>query len=206
MAWRENAHITNLSVIKQTIGRTGMKKNHVTTVPEFAIWVQSNLTSGTQDIMKIDFTQTVAVTSGYIKGIRCTMNSNVTTPGSFNAIKGIIDYKTAGYAHGDCAPMASELILNTGDHTRGSYTCLEAQIQAGAGTTWSGGPCSFIRVKLNGTKTNFDANGYLFDIQGFTEGSNLFVDNDGDPAATGGIRCLLGTTPIWLLYRDSAPA
>lgn len=191
-----------------SIGLTGAKKSLATGVPEIVVWSTSALTSGTQDVVKIDFTQTAEQQTGYIKGIRCTMTSNVKTPGSFNAIKGIIDYSTNGYAWGDCACLAAELTMPNSVAPRGSYYAIEAQISIGASSNWaSAGPLAFCRFQANGTVTEMDRIGYLFDIQGLAEGSDNLVDNDGDaPAATGGIRCRVGTTDIWLLYRDTAPA
>ena len=167
----------------------------------------SALVAGTLDILKLTFTQTAVVTSGYIKGIRCTMNSNVRTPGSFNAIKGIIDYKTSGSAHGDAACLSSELIPPNSSLARGSLTCVEAQVVPGASSSWgSAGPLSFMRCKLSGTATEWNTRGYFIDFQGLAEGSNKMIDNDGgDLASTGGIRCLMGTTPIWLLYTTTIP-
>jgi len=158
-----------------SIGLTGAKKTLVTTVPEIAVWSTSALTSGTQDVVKIDFTQTAAQQSGYIKGIRCTMTSNVKTPGSFNGVKGIIDYSTNGYPHGDCAPVASELIPPNSSATRGTFSCFEAQVVPGASSAWnSAGPLSFFRCKVGGTVTHFDSYGYLFTIEGCNSGSTNF--------------------------------
>jgi hypothetical protein len=162
-----------------SIGLTGAKKTLVTGVPEIAVWSTSALTSGTQDVVKIDFTQTAAQQSGYIKGVRCTMTSDVKTPGSFNALKGIIDYSTNGYPWGDCAPVASELIPPNSNAPRGTFSCFEAQIVPGASSAWaSAGPMSFLRCILGGTATNFDSGGYLFTIEGCTSGAgNFWYDN-----------------------------
>ncbi len=185
-------------------------KVHIKTasVPLMQIYTTSALTTGTVDVFKIDFTQTVAQQTGYIKGIRCTMTSNVKTPGSFNAIKGIIDYSTNGHPHGDCAPLASELTMPNSTAVRGSFTTIEGQIACGASSVWnSAGPASFLRLTVNGTKTHWDSYGYFVDFQGVDEGSNKMIDSDGStPSATGGIRCRMGTSDIWMLYRDSAPA
>ena len=111
-----------------SIGLTGAKKTLVTGVPEIVVWSTSALTSGTQDVVKIDFTQTAAWQTGYCKGLRCTMTSNVKTPGSFNGLKGIIDYQTNGHPHGDCAPVASELIPPNSSAVRGTFSCFEARL------------------------------------------------------------------------------
>ena len=191
-----------------SIGLTGAKKTLVTGVPEIAVWSTSALTSGTQDVVKIDYTHTAIATSGYVKGIRCTMTSNVRTPGSFNAIKGIIDYQTAGSAHGDAACLSSELIPPNSSLARGSLTCIEAQVVPGASSSWaSAGPLSFIRCQLSGTATEWDTRGYFIDFQGLAAGSDKMIDSDGgDLASEGGIRCLMGATPIWLLYTTTQPA
>ncbi len=188
-----------------SIGLTGSKKTLATTVPEIAIWSTSALTSGTQDIVKIDYTHATGGTSGYVKGIRCTMTSAVTSPGSFNAIKGIIVYTAPGYAHGDAAPLASELTMPDGPATRGNYAVIEGQVALGSSASWhSAGRLAFIKLNLTGTKTKFDTYGYLFDIQGFTEGNDLFCDNGGsDLTADGGIRCRIGGADRWLLYADT---
>lgn len=166
-----------------SIGLTGAKKTLVTGVPEIVVWSTSALTSGTQDVVKIDFTQTAAQQSGYIKGLRCTMTSNVKTPGSFNAVKGIIDYSTNGYPWGDCAPVASELIPPNSSAPRGTFSCFEAQVVPGASSAWhSAGPLSFLRCIVAGTATNFDSYGYLFTIEGVTSGSGKFWYDNTDGA------------------------
>ena len=188
---------------------TSSLKVHVKTasIPVMQMYITSARTSGTIDLFKIDFTQTVAATAGYIKGIRCTMNSNVKTPGSFNAIKGIIDYKTAGYPNGDCAPLASELTIMDGVVIRGAHYLLDAQVSLGTSTTnfASTGPYAFIRCGLNGTKAQWDSYGGLFNITGFTEGDDLFLDNNGSPSeADGGIRFFINGAVRYLLYANDA--
>lgn len=184
-------------------------KVHIKTasIPIMQLYITNALTAGTIDVIKIDYTQTVAVSSGYVKGIRCTMNADVKTPGSFNAIKGIIDYKDSGHAHGDCAPLASEMTICNGVVTRGAYYLIEAQVSLGASTTGfaSTGPYAFIRCKLNGTKAQWDSYGGLFNIEGFTEGNDLFLDNAATPAAAdGGIRFFINGATRYLLYANDA--
>jgi len=204
--WIHNPNRSNGSVI--SIGDSSQALPLKTaTYPIVNMAITSALTSGTTDVVKIAYTQTAAVTSGYLKGIRCTMTSNVRTPGSFNAIKGIIDYQTSGSAHGDAACLASELIPPNSSLARGSLACIEAQIVPGASSSWaSAGPVAFIRCQLSGTATEFDTRGYFVNFQGLAAGSDKMIDSDGgDLASEGGIRCLMGTTPIWLLYTTTQP-
>jgi hypothetical protein len=103
------------------------------------------------------------------------MTSNVKTPGSFNGLKGIIDYSTNGYPWDDCAPVASELIPPNSSAPRGTFAALEAQIVPGSSSVWnSAGPCSFLRCILSGTATHFDDYGYLFTIEGCNSGVGHF--------------------------------
>ena len=191
-----------------SIGLTGAKKTAVTGVPEIAVWRTSALTTGTQDLMKLDWVQT-ANTTGYQKGIRSTISSATFSLGSSaKAVYGKIDLGTSGSSTGYVACLSADLIPPNSSLSHGGAYCLDMQVVPGASSSWaSAGPVAFIRCNLGGTATQFDTRGYLFDFQGLAEGSNKMIDNDGgDLAATGGIRCIMGTTPIWLLYTTSAPA
>jgi hypothetical protein len=191
-----------------SIGLTGAKKTLVTGVPEIAVWSTSALTSGTQDIVKIDYTHTAAASSGYIKGIRCTMTSDVKTPGSLNAIKGIIDYQTDGHAHGDCAPLAAELTMPNSSAPRGTFYLVDLQVSAGASSSWqSAGPLAFIKFGALGTKTELDDHMYLFDITGFTGGDGHMFDNamseDTSPAINATLKIRIDGTDWWIPLSDT---
>lgn len=190
-----------------SLGLTGSKRTHLTGIPSLAIWVNSTVTAGTQDIVKIDYTHATGGTSGYVKGIRCTMNCDVISPASFNAVKGIIAYGTSGYAHGDCAPLSSELTIPNAVVTRGAYYGIESQIAVGSSSTGFGstGPYAFIKCGLTGTKAQWDLYGGLFNITGFTEGDGLFLDNAASPSeADGGIRFFINGAVRYLLYANDA--
>ena len=193
-----------------SIGLTGAKKTAVTGIPDIAVWRTSALTSGTQTSVKVNLTQTANQTSGSIYGLRVDLNSEYRIGGSNSAIYGCINLGTAGSIHGMASGIAAEMILPNGSLARGAAYALELELGGGASTSWaSAGPVAFIYCGGwgAGLVSEMNTRGYLIDIQGFAEGSNNLVDNDGDaPAATGGIRCRVGTTDIWLLYRDSAPA
>lgn len=193
-----------------SIGLTGAKKTAVTGVPEISVWRTSALTSGTQEMAKLDWTQTANQQTGSLTGLRVNINSEYRIAGANNAVYGCIDLGTTGSIHGMAGALCGEVILPNGSLARGAAYALELELGGGASTSWaSAGPVAFIYCGGYGTGLVSDMNtrGYLIDIQGFAEGSNLLVDNDGaNPTATGGIRCRVGTTDIWLLYRDSAPA
>ena len=191
-----------------SIGLTGAKKTLVTGVPEIAVWSTSALTSGTQDVVKIDFTQTAAQQTGYIKGIRCTMTSDVKTPGSFNAIKGIVDFSTNGYAWGDAAPLASELTMPNSVASHGTYYGMDMQISIGASSNWeSAGPCAFIKFGLLGTPLEFEEEGYLFHLTGFgaATAGEIFDVCTAD-AASHALKILINTTPYYIMLQDNVDA
>lgn len=188
---------------------TGMKIG-TTAIPLVQIKSVTSLTAGNSQTMEITQTRLVTTASGNDYVMKVMLNSNVKTPGSACAIYGCTDLKTSGAAHGMASGICAEMVVPNSSLSRGALYCLELQLGGGASSSWaSAGPVAFIYCGGwgSGVITEMDARGYLIDIQGFSEGSNKLVDNDGaDPAATGGIRCRVGTQDIWLLYRDSAPA
>lgn len=172
------------------------------------IHLTSTAASGTMDVVQISYTQSTAQTSGYIKGIRCTMTSNVKTPGSFNAVKGIIDYQTNGYAHGDAAPLAAELTMPNSQATRGTFSAIEAQIAIGASTNWdSAGPLSFLRLKVNGTVLKFEEEGFLLSLQGIGAATaGEIFDTCTAAAASHALKILIGSTNYYILLQDNVGA
>jgi len=202
LKWIHNPNRAEGSVI--AIGDSNQRLPvKVASRPMAQMYVTSALTAGTIDLFKIDFTQTAAQQSGYIKGIRCTMTSDVKTPGSFNAIKGIIDYSTDGYAWGDCAPLASELTVPNSVAPHGAYYGIESQIAIGASSNWnSAGPCAFMHFKANGTVLQFEQNGYLFHFDGIGAATaGEIFDTIGSATPTHELRILIGTTPYFIMLQ-----
>jgi hypothetical protein len=192
-----------------SIGLTSAKKIAVTGIPDISVWRTSALTTGDQEMAKLDVTQTANATAGSITGLKVNINSEYRLASANNAIYGCINLGDAGSITGMAAGISAEIILPNCSLVHGAAYALELELGGGTLTSWaSAGPVSFIYCGGWGTGlvTEMDARGYLFDIQGFAEGSNKLVDSDGSPTATGGIRCRVGTTDIWLLYRDTAPA
>ena len=191
------------------IGTSGTPAHMKTSSISLAqIYATSAMTSGSQDVLKISYVQTIARSSGYIKGIRSTITSEVKTPSSCRAIYGKIDYGVSGYSHGNVSVIGGELTLrSTALIPRGSYSVFEAQLNGGGTGIHASARISMMQFTIAATAAaHMDNRGYLFTIDGVSEGNNKLVDNTGTPTATGGIRCEVGTTDIWLLYRDSEPA
>ena len=189
------------STNKATIGTT--------LIPLVEIQATSALTTGIVKAMNINMVTTATMTAGSVYGLCVTIDTDYKIGGSNTAIYGKIDLSDTGAIHGMASGICAEMILPNSSLSRGAAYALELQLGGGASTSWaSAGPVAFIYCGGwgSGLVSQMNTRGYLIDIQGFAEGSNLLVDSDGSPTATGGIRCRVGTTDIWLLYRDSAPA
>ena len=140
-------------------------------------------------------------------GLKVNLTSTHKYPSGANAIYGAITFVTAG-VHGRGAALQGEIIMPNGQLTRGAFSCLHLDMTCGANTNvGSSGPLSFISLNMETSPTEMDRGGYLFEIQGLTEGDGKLIDSTGgDLAVEGGIRCVFGTTPFWLLYTTTEPA
>jgi hypothetical protein len=161
-----------------SIGLTGAKKTAVTGVPEIAVWRTSALTSGTQDAVKIDWTQT-ANTTGYQKGIRCTISSEYSLGSSAKAIYSKIDLGTTGCSTGYVAGLATDIIPPNSSLSHGAIYGVDVQIMPGASSSWgSAGPVAFMHFGAAGTVTYLDDAAFLFVLDGVNSGAtHLWYDH-----------------------------
>ena len=173
--------------------------------PIFSMYAINNLGAGTVDGNKFVLTQGLAQTAGYVKALRVHLESDVKLPASGHAIYGKIDLKTSGHVHGMVAAVGAELVMPNSQAVRGTFYAMEAQIGVPANADWlSAGPLAFMRFGLSasgGALTKFEANGFLFDFTGVSEGSGQMFDTDesGD-TPTGGIRILVNGTIRHISY------
>ncbi len=122
-----------------------------------------------------------------------------------NALKGYFEFGASGDITGLAAGVLAEVKLPNANHT-GTVCVLELEL-VGQASSGVGSGLSFIRCRGSGTMTTMNASGYLFDIQGFAQGSNTLIDSDGSTlTGDGGIKCRVGSDIIWLVYRTNAPA
>ena len=176
-----------------SIGLTGAKKTAITGVPEIAVWRTSALTSGSQDLMKLDWVQT-ANTTGYQKVLRATMNAvGYKLGSSAKVVYGALVCDAAGFTgYGAC--LAGDLTLGNGQLVHGGAYCLDLQMMDGANTAYGlGGPVGFINVNLNTTSAAAtDDAAVLFNITAEAAAGNM-VDTTAN-----------GTTDAWIKIKINA--
>ena len=121
-----------------------------------------------------------------------------------NALKAFMEFEAGGRVQGLASAITAELHLPNTTIPGGNYTCLDCEFTVGGGTTQLGAGSSFMTFQVNGTVATFEADGYLFSIDGIVEGNDKLCDNGGtDLTADGGIRIRIDGTDRWLLYADS---
>lgn len=137
---------------------------------------------------------------------RFVLKSEVRTGSWANAVSATLNYGTAGSANGMASTISAELIPPNGSLSRGALYALSVEIGCGASSTWaSAGPVGFIKFDQWGTKPHFDANAFLFDIQGLGEGTaNLFSAGTADKTVKATLRIRIGGTTYYLMLTDSA--
>lgn len=87
-----------------------------------------------------------------------------------NVLNGRIAFAATGRVTGLAAPICSEIDLSAGC-TQGSYACFEAELIMPADAL-TGTRTSFLTMNLSGADAStFDANGFIFDLNGLTAGS-----------------------------------
>jgi len=158
--------------------------------------------------MEINFSRTATggVTDARDWGLKVNMTSTHKYPNAANAIYGAMTLNVAG-VHGRAAAVQAELIMPADQLVRGSFSCLHLDMTCESTTNvGSSGPLSFISLNMATSATEMDRDGNLFEIQGLSEGSGTLINSDGDDlASSGGIRCVVGTKKIWLLYTETEP-
>ena len=130
------------------------------------------------------------------------MATNVALGGWANAIKGFANFGSSGAITGLASAIVAELTMPNAAQGGGNYTCFEAELNLGASTTVGAGT-SFLRASANGTLTNFQAGGYVFDFQGLgsADTSKIFQTNTDQP--THAVRMRIGSTDYFMLLTDA---
>jgi len=173
--------------------------------PMAQFYVTSALTSGTVDILKIDWTQT-ANTTGYQKGIRCTITSDYSVGSSCKAIYGAIDLNDTGSATGYVAALAGDATMPNQQLSHGGVYCLDLQLMGQTSTGFgTGGPAAFIRCALGATgAAAMQANAYLFDLQGLgaATAGEIFDTCVATPP-THSLKIQIGTTKYYILLTNN---
>ncbi len=173
-------------------------------VPIFRTYTTSANVSGTS-VNYLQFEHAATGVGGV--GHRALFHTIATAKlgGWANALKAYFEFGASGDITGLAAALLGEVKLPNANHS-GTVCVLELEL-VGQASSGVGSGLSFIRCRGSGTMTTMNASGYLFDIQGFAQGSNTLIDSDGSTlTGDGGIKCRVGSDIIWLVYRTSAPA
>ena len=155
--------------------------------------------------VKKTFTATLPTTQAQTPA-RFILKSEFKTGAWANAVSATLDYGTTGSAHGMASAVSAELIPPNGSLERGALYALSVEIGCQASSTWgSAGPVGFIKFDQWGTKPHFDANAFLFDIQGLGEGTaNMFSAGTADQVVKGTLKIRIGTTTYYIMLTDTA--
>jgi len=128
------------------------------------------------------------------------LSTNVKLGGWANALKAIFDCKATGQVSGLASAFCAEMIQPTGGITHGTWCSLELQLSTETGIPSH--KTSLIYANVGGNaKAQFDAAGFLLDLNCEAEGSGTFVNGDITTVA-GGIRFLVNGVTKWLCYSD----
>jgi len=188
------------------LGVTGTPMTLVASSPFFSMFTTSAATSGETYTALINHVNTGVSSGGYYETLKVRFESAVKV-GNPCAIYGIIDFKTAGLAHGATSVIQGELIFPSTDVVvRGTYPVFTAEIGCPSGLNMHGNPIIGFAVDAYDTgKTEFDTNGYMFSLSGITAGGGKVYDETGTTmTADSTLRILINGVPKYLLVRDAA--
>lgn len=137
---------------------------------------------------------------------RFTLTSNVETGVYVNAICGVINYSTAGYAIGSAAPVCSELDMPGGaiPGGHGTYWVYEAELNLPTGFVGGGVPIAIFGINVWGAEADqFDDSGFIFDISGVTKASGKVFQDNTAAAASQALRCRINGTAYYIMLTST---
>jgi len=162
-------------------------------------------TSGTTRVCTVALTMSTAASGSTTEMVKFTTTANVKV-GAINTLYVLTDFSTNGLVHNACANIVSEIIFpGSGSLTRGTYRAFS--IEWGCPASFDPVTCVMACFHVDAwgdTKSKFDTNGYLFEIQGITAGTGKFFDDSSTATANAVLRIIIGTTPYYILLSTSA--
>ena len=167
----------------------------------------SNTTSTNAEHFYVKSVMTGA--GGYGGRARFHAYTNVALGSNFMGLKSYAEFGSAGSCAGLAAGFCSELKMPNATITGGNYYVAELEYVAGGTSTATspqGSQAGFIYMAQSGDADgDFDDNGYLFRLNGCTDGSGHLYDTDAS-GATGDatLKINIGGTTKYLLVADDA--
>ena len=140
---------------------------------------------------------------GGVGGRACFhMTTNVALGGWSNALKGIVEYGTAGRTTGLGSAICAEMTMSAGTSS-GTYAPIEIELNMGASGV-TGTATSLVHMSVNdAAATTFDTSGYIMSIQGLTVNSGKAFQVNTAEAATHALRILVGSTPYYMMLTSA---
>lgn len=142
-------------------------------------YITSDVTSGNIVSMSINQTLTSASATNTTELSQFILTSDVQVGNWANAVLGKIDFSTNGYVTGLAGVFCAEIDLpNSSTGGAGTYSCYEAEINCPASYEGNA-PIHVFQINAWGAGvTEFDDNGYLFDLTGVSSGAtSMWYDN-----------------------------
>lgn len=132
--------------------------------------------SATDQVTPVSCNTTASGAGASVDGWQLTTTTAVALGTYANVLNGKLDFGSAGSVTGLGGAICAELDQGAGT-TSGSYACFEAEYVGGTSAS-TGTRTSFLSLNASGTLTNFNANAFLFDLNGISAGaSNMFASN-----------------------------
>ncbi len=100
--------------------------------------------------------------------------ANVALGGWSNALKGYFEWGNSGRSAGLGSAVCCEMKLPSATISSGAYFPLEIEMVDQANTSYAG-HFGYLYANITGTKTNFDANGVFFWLDGLTAGATKLL-------------------------------
>ncbi len=165
--------------------------------------IDINVTSGVTgaSVLPIHMVHTMTLAGAVGGRAEFEVTANIALGGWANAVKGFMNFGSSGGISGLASAVLAEMTMPNAAQGGGNFTCFEAELNLGASTTVGAGT-SFLRASANGTLTNFQASGYVFDLQGLgAAGSSKILQANTDQP-THALKIRVGSTDYFLLMTD----
>jgi len=212
-AWTASPSVTSLTVTDITasdigMGTSGSPVSYTAGTPIAAIYAtSSNATSTNAEPFYLKSVMTGA--GGY--GGRSTFHAytNVVLGSNFQALKAYVEYGSSGRCLGLSAAFVAEMKTPNATIAGGNYYVAELEYVAGGtntATSPQGSQAGFLYMAQSGDADgDFDDNGYLFRLDGCTDGGGHLYDTTAS-GATGDatLKINIGGTTKYLLVADDA--
>jgi hypothetical protein len=197
--------LTDLTVTGNTV--IGNASTDTLAVTGLGTWTLSSAsTSGSASVEPLAITTTLTGVGGVGGRFKSSLVTNVALGAWSNAIKGEVTYGASGRTTGLGSAIVAEMTMSAGT-TSGTYAPFEAELNLGSNAP-IGTDTSLFYGSINGTATEYLADGHLMSFQGLgaaSSATNIF-HTTGTVSATHGLRINIGGVDYDILLKASTYA